>query len=347
MMKLQSKQTIQSVIAVLLVSLFVGSAQAIQDKPDAAAKTPEQIEADKLNALVIQFFKEKRFKEALVPAKQAVEIREKALGPEHALTLVSLKNLAAVYGELNKHSDAAGIRQRVLKIEEKLYGTSSIRLSDNLSKLGWERAREQNYGAAIELFKRNLQIREAAYGADHKELVPALNDLAMSSQRDGKLAQSIGYFKQMIAIQEKQLGENHIDVAELLSKCAIILKQANKKAEAEDYDARARAIYLSQTNAPDSEAVNLAPHILQGAAILKVQPGYPNGAKQARVQGSVLVQVVIDEAGIVTKATAIQGPGELRPASEESARRWRFKPTIVNGRPIKVQGILTFNFVLR
>lgn len=346
-MKLQSKQTIQSIIAILLVSLFVVSAQGFQDKPDAAAKTPELIEADRLNALVVQFFKEKRFKEALVPAKQAVEIREKALGPEHELTLVSLKNLAAVYGELNKHSDAAGIRQRVLKIEEKLYGASSIKLSDNLSKLGWERAREQNYGAAIELFKRNLQIREAAYGADHKELVPALNDLAMSSQRDGKLAQSIGYFKQMIAIQEKHLGENHIDVAELLSKCAVILKQANKKAEAEEYDARARAIYLSQTNAPDSEAVNLATHILQGAAILKVQPGYPNAAKQARVQGSVLVQVVIDEAGIVTKATAIKGPSELIPACEAAAKQWRFKPTIVNGRPIRVQGVLTFNFALQ
>ena len=345
-MKLQPKQANKLMLAVLLISLSPSSAQAAQAKPDAIAKPPAQVEADKLNAQVAQLFGEKKFKDALPLAKQAVELREKSLGPEHELTLFSLKNLAAIYGELNRYGDAAGIRQRILKVEEKLYGTSNIKLSDNLSKLGAARAREQNYGAAIEIFKRNLQIHEAVYGVDHKELLTTLMNLAMASQRDGKLTQSIDYFNRMIAIQERELGKNHVEVAQLLSACGVILKQANKKAEADAYDARARAIYTSQTNAPNAEPVSLDPKILQGSAILKVQPGYPNAAKQARVEGTVLVQVQIDEAGIVTKAKAIKGPSELLRVCEDAAKEWRFKPAIVDGRPIKVMGVLTFNFTM-
>lgn len=334
------KAALVSLIAALC-GVFAPGTNAFQEK------TPAEAEADQLNAQVVRFFREKKFKEALPPAKRALELREKALGPEHALTVVALVNLASVYSELDRHGDAANARQRVLKAQEKQYGESSVKLCDNLSKLGWERLLAGDEGAAGTAFKRNLQIREAAHGVDHKDIIPALNDLALWSQRNGKHGESAGYFNRMIAIKEKELGDNHPDVAELLIKCAIVMRQGNKKAEADEYEARARKIYASLPSNPGAEPATVSNKVLQGTAILRVQPGYPPGAKQSRVQGAVQVLVVIDEIGSVTKATAISGPAELIPASEDAARQWRFKPTIVNGRAVVVQGVLTFNFTLR
>lgn len=337
-----------AVTLVLMLSFIAPSGFASTGKLSDVLKDAQSSElpdADKLHAQVVELFREKRFKEALPLAKSVVETREKALGLANEKTIASLKNLASIYSELDKDGDAAKIRERVLKAEETLYGLSSIKLCDNLSRLGFARMKDDKLSGAIEAFKRNLQIRETVFGLESKELAQTLNDLAMLSQRDGNLSQSIAYFKRLILIKEKEIGANHPDVAELLAKCAIILGMANKKKEANEYEARARAIYAAL---PDQQVPEtIAPDVLQGVAILKVAPEYPMSAKSNRVRGVVQVQVLIDEIGSVTKATAISGPNELKTASETAAKQWRFKPTMVNGKPIKVQGFLTFNFTLQ
>ena len=58
----------------------------------------------------------------------------------------------------------------------------------------------------------------------------------------------------------------------------------------------------------------------------------------------VRVQVTISETGSVIDAKAISGHQALRPAAVAAASKWVFKPTTLNGEPIKVQGTLTFNF---
>lgn len=86
--------------------------------------------------------------------------------------------------------------------------------------------------------------------------------------------------------------------------------------------------------------------VLQGNAIRKVQPPYPAEAKAAGAQGAVQVAVTVDEQGNVTRAEAVGGQPLLRDAAIEAARQWQFKPTELSGTPVKVQGILTFNFTL-
>jgi periplasmic protein TonB len=86
--------------------------------------------------------------------------------------------------------------------------------------------------------------------------------------------------------------------------------------------------------------------VLQGIAIKKVRPVYPAIAKQVRASGMVQVQVTIAEDGRVMEAEIINGPPLLRSAALEAARQWLFSPTTLSKVPVKVQGILTFNFVL-
>jgi len=87
--------------------------------------------------------------------------------------------------------------------------------------------------------------------------------------------------------------------------------------------------------------------VLQGSALSRVQPQYPPIAKAARASGAVQVQVTISEEGRVIEASVVSGHPLLREAALQAARQWRFKPTELSGVPVKVQGVLTFNFTLQ
>ncbi len=100
------------------------------------------------------------------------------------------------------------------------------------------------------------------------------------------------------------------------------------------------------TSAPPKK-ITVSGGVLQGSAIKKFQPPYPPIAKAARAAGAVQVQVTISEEGRVIEAAVIGGHPLLRDAALQAARQWLFKPTELSGVPVKVQGILTFNFTLQ
>lgn len=93
--------------------------------------------------------------------------------------------------------------------------------------------------------------------------------------------------------------------------------------------------------------VKVSGGVLQGSAVSKVQPGYPAIAKAARASGAVQVQVTISEEGQVMEAVVVGGHPLLRDAALQAARQWKFRPTQLSGVPVKVQGVLTFNFTLQ
>jgi protein TonB len=86
---------------------------------------------------------------------------------------------------------------------------------------------------------------------------------------------------------------------------------------------------------------------LNGKAISKPQPAYPAIAKAARASGTVTVQVTVDESGRVISANAVGGHPLLQQAAVAAARQARFSPTLLSGQPVKVNGVITYNFVLQ
>lgn len=86
--------------------------------------------------------------------------------------------------------------------------------------------------------------------------------------------------------------------------------------------------------------------VLNGTAISLPPPGYPDTAKRMRIQGVVLVDVVIDENGKVISAQATSGPAILRDAAVQAALRARFSPTTLSGMPVKVSGVINYKFTL-
>ncbi len=80
--------------------------------------------------------------------------------------------------------------------------------------------------------------------------------------------------------------------------------------------------------------------------IYRVEPVYPPLAIASRVQGAVMLQVTVNEMGIVESVQVVSGHALLVKAAVEAVKQWRYKPTILNGEPVPVKATVTVNFNL-
>jgi TonB family protein len=85
--------------------------------------------------------------------------------------------------------------------------------------------------------------------------------------------------------------------------------------------------------------------LLNGRAIRLPKPTYPGIARAAHAEGEVEVKVIIGEDGTVIAAAAISGHPLLQAASVSAARDAQFTPTLLNGKAVKVVGVIKYNFV--
>lgn len=99
------------------------------------------------------------------------------------------------------------------------------------------------------------------------------------------------------------------------------------------------------TPEPSGMPKQIAGGVLNGKAVSLPKPAYPPAARAVNAEGSVSVQVLIDEEGNVVSANAVSGHPLLRAASVEAARGARFSPTRLMDQPVKVSGVITYNFV--
>ncbi len=101
------------------------------------------------------------------------------------------------------------------------------------------------------------------------------------------------------------------------------------------------------TPAPATAVVErVADGVLVKRAKKKVAPQYPANARSARVEGTVIVEVEIDESGHVVTTRPVSGHALLRDAAASAARQWTFAPSTPAGSPHKTVGTIAFNFKL-
>lgn len=85
--------------------------------------------------------------------------------------------------------------------------------------------------------------------------------------------------------------------------------------------------------------------VINGKALSLPRPAYPPLAHASRAAGAVSVQVVIGEDGKVLGAMSLSGHPDLKDAAVEAACDARFSPTLLAGHPVKVTGVITYNFI--
>ncbi len=86
--------------------------------------------------------------------------------------------------------------------------------------------------------------------------------------------------------------------------------------------------------------------ISPGGLIYRVEPEYPTLARQARAQGPVKLELLINEEGTVREVVFVSGNVLLKDAAIAAVKQWRYRPTILNGEPVPIQGTVTVNFIL-
>ena len=96
---------------------------------------------------------------------------------------------------------------------------------------------------------------------------------------------------------------------------------------------------------PQSSDGNSSKGVLNDKAVVLSKPTYPRAAKAVKVGGKVQVQVLIYEDGTVYSAQAVEGHPLLRHTAEIAACGSKFSPTLLSGKPVKVSGLITYNFV--
>jgi TonB family protein len=97
--------------------------------------------------------------------------------------------------------------------------------------------------------------------------------------------------------------------------------------------------------APSQRAQVGAPQ-MEGRIVTKIAPIYPRIARQARIQGTVILQVQINKTGDVESMQLFSGHPMLAPAAIDAVKQWKYMPYLVNGEPVNVETRVTVNFSL-
>jgi TonB family protein len=92
--------------------------------------------------------------------------------------------------------------------------------------------------------------------------------------------------------------------------------------------------------------VELSPAAAQGILLQRVEPEYPEAARQQNIEGAVVLEVHIGTDGGVQDVQVVTGPPVLAQAATEAVRQWKFKPRLVKGSPVEMQTKITLNFRL-
>jgi TonB family protein len=112
-------------------------------------------------------------------------------------------------------------------------------------------------------------------------------------------------------------------------------------------DANARGTEVQSASALEPAAVlELPAEVAEGSLLHRVEPEYPEAARQQQIQGGVAMDVHIGQDGSVQEVTVVSGPPLLAQAASAAVKQWRFKPRMVGGRPAEIQTRIILNFRL-
>lgn len=94
------------------------------------------------------------------------------------------------------------------------------------------------------------------------------------------------------------------------------------------------------------ERIRISQGVTQGRLLVKLEPAYPPLARNARIQGQVVLSAIISKTGEIQDLTLVSGHPMLVPAAIEAVRKWRYRPYLLNGAPVEVETTITVSFLL-
>jgi tetratricopeptide (TPR) repeat protein len=301
------------------------------------SQSPELIESRELNAKVLRLYNESKYDDALPLATRALQLRERALGPSHQDLIPLLSNLAELYKAKHQLSEARSYLERALTIAETVL-KDDIRTAYLLDKLGYLAFNQKKQKDAENFFVRSLQIKEKAMGPETADTIQTAFDLAEIYRFRKDYEQAEPLYARALRVREKEPSTAKTDLIRTFEAYISTLHELKKTAEEQTVQQRLNQLLASQGIVQGG--------VLNGRALKLERPDFPAIARNSG-GGVVRVQVLIDEDGKVISAKAIDpGPIHLAliAAAENAARRSLFTPTRLSGVPVKVYGVIVYNF---
>ena len=99
--------------------------------------------------------------------------------------------------------------------------------------------------------------------------------------------------------------------------------------------------------APVVQRLRVSQGVTKGMVVYRIEPTYPPLARQARIQGVVVLTAMIDRDGNIQNLRLVSGHPMLAPAAIDAVKHWRYKPFLLNGRPVEVETTVTVTFQLQ
>jgi TonB family protein len=96
---------------------------------------------------------------------------------------------------------------------------------------------------------------------------------------------------------------------------------------------------------PDKHAkLRVSQGVMEKNLVSKVTPDYPQEAKDARIQGDVILRVTIDPKGNVSQVKPISGHPLLMQSAMDAVKQWKYKPLKLNDEPVEVETTVWVQF---
>lgn len=228
--------------------------------------------AENLTKSAVRLYSAGQYAEAEPILKQALLIRERALGPEHPDTATSLNNLAMLYEKQGKHREALPILERALVICEKALGPEHPDTIIGVNNLAIALISQGSYQAAAPLLKRALALREQLLGDEHPDTGKSVNNLAMLYEKLGQYRDAVPLLERALGIREKTLGAEHHDTAMSLNNLAMLYQRLARYAEAGPLFERGLAIAEKILGAEHPDTTTIRQNYLDFVSVYRPTP---------------------------------------------------------------------------
>jgi TonB family protein len=312
-------------------------------KAQTSQESPEALEATTLSLSLGKLFTEGRFDEALPVAKRVLEIREKLLATDDPQIDVALNNLAEVYFGMKDYGAAKKVFERLLSSMEKKLGPEDVTLGPILDKLAFLSYSENDFHRTEELYKRALSLREKKQGPSSADVGLSLFNLAEYYRFRLEYSNAAPRFDRALTIYGQLFGADSPEFEKVSQEYVCLLYESGKTEKLKDLEKIKQTYRPSDPNRPKHP---IQGGVLNGRAISLPKPPYPKEAKARHLAGTIVIKVLIDEEGNVIDARDMcQGVPYLTNVSVQAAKGARFTPTKLSGQPVKVTGVIVYNFV--
>jgi tetratricopeptide (TPR) repeat protein len=186
--------------------------------------------------------------------ERALEIDERAYGPDHPRVAVDLNNLGSVLQDQGDLTGARENRERALGMDERVYGPNHPRVATLLNDLGLVLQDQGDLAGAREKLEHALEVDERVYGPDHPIVAIRLNNLGLVLQDQSDLTGAREKLERALEMDERVYGPDHPTVAIRLNNLGNLLQEQGDLTSAREKLERALEI-TERVYSPDHSFV--------------------------------------------------------------------------------------------